>query len=342
MKRLSAAIVCLLLWTTPVLATDMESVDTENEVKTGEITISRELSVEKEKPHGVFMDPILTGSRSVTGFSAPNANVTIYDEKSVVIGSGTSDENGHFQITLTRAIQIGDVLVAKDDRDGEFKAPAETLATIERRAYISGHRHYMNPNVVVSRGEVAMMVARLQTGRTSFKRLKKSGFRDASGGWYTAAVDHVSRKGVLRGYPDNTFHPNRGMTRAEFAAMLCRLMPASKSTNHPFKDSYGHWASRSIGKAFNSGWISGYTDGKFHPNRRVTRAEAVAMLNRAMGRKTTAASFRETTHMDRMVSFIDVRPNHWAYFDLLDGANTHRVMEKQNKKDVDRWVQVGK
>lgn len=342
MKRLSAAMICLLLWTTPVLATDMEGVSTENEVKPAEITISRELSVENKTPHGVFMDPVVTGTRVVTGFSAPNANVTIYDERSVVIGNGISDENGHFQITLTRAIRIGDVLLAKDDRDGEFKAPAETLATVERRAYISGHRHYMNPDVVVSRAEVAMMVARLQTGQTSFKRMKKSGFRDGSNGWYTAAVDHVSRKGVLRGYPDNTFHPNRGMTRAEFASMLCRFAPAAKATGHPFRDSYGHWASRSIGRAYNSGWISGYGDGKFHPNRRVTRAEAVAMLNRAMGRKTTAASFREATHMERMVSFIDVRPNHWAYFDILDAANTHRVMEKQNKKAVDRWVQVGK
>lgn len=334
--------ICLLLWTTPVLATDMESVSTENEVKPAEITVSRELSVEKEKPHGVFMDPVITGTRMVTGFSAPNANVTIYDEKSIVIGNGTSDENGHFQITLTRAIHVGDVLLAKDDREGEFKAPAETLATLDRRAYISGHRHYMNPNVVVSRGEVAMMVARLQTGKTTLRGVKKSGFRDCSNGWYTAAVDHVSRKGVLRGYPDNTFHPNRGMTRAEFAGMLCRFAPAAKATGHPFRDSYGHWASRSIGRAYNSGWISGYGDGKFHPNRRVTRAEAVAMLNRAMGRNTKASSFRETRNMEKMQSFIDVRPNHWAYFDILDAANTHRVMEKQNKKAVDRWVQVGK
>lgn len=340
MKRLSAAMVCLLLWTTPVLATDMESVSTENEVKPAEITISRELSVDNKTPHGVFMDPVVTGTRVVTGFSAPNANVTIYDERSVVIGNGISDENGHFQITLTRAIRIGDVLLAKDDRDGEFKAPAETLATVERRAYISGHRHYMNPDVVVSRGEVAMMVARLQTGQTSFKRMKKSGFRDASNGWYTAAVDHVSRKGVLRGYPDNTFHPNRGMTRAEFASMLCRFAPAAKATGHPFKDSYGHWASRSIGRAYNSGWISGYGDGKFHPNRRVTRAEAVAMLNRAMGRNTKASSFREARNMEKMDSFIDVRPNHWAYFDILDAANHHQVKKKSDKRAVDEWLKV--
>lgn len=342
MKRLSAAIACLLLWTTPVLATNTENVSVENEVKPPEITISREVSVVKETPHGVFMDPILTGTRVVTGFSAPNSNVTIYDEKSLVIGEGASDENGHFQITLTRTVRIGDVIIAKDDRNGEFKAPAETLATLDRRAYISGHRHYMNPNAVVSRGEVAMMVARLETGKIRVKGIKRSGFRDCSNGWYTAAVDHVSRRGILRGYPDNRFCPNRGMTRAEFASMLCRLMPASRSTSHPFKDSYGHWASRSIGRAYNSGWISGYSDGKFHPNRRVTRAEAVAMLNRAMGRNTKASSFRETRNMEKMQSFIDVRPNHWAYFDILDAANTHRVMEKQNKKAVDRWVQVGK
>ncbi|CAC9934415.1 hypothetical protein PEPCOX59622_01504 [Aedoeadaptatus coxii] len=342
MKKFVAAIICLLLWTAPVMAENAESVNPENERNPANMTAKENVPAEKETPHGVFMDPIVTGMRTVTGFGAPNANITIYDATSVVMGKGTSDGNGRFQITLTRAIRIGDVLVAKDDHNGEFKAPAETLATMERRAYVSGHRHYMNPNVVVSRAEVAMMVARIETGKTTLRGIKKSGFRDASGGWYTTAVDYVSRKGILRGYPDNTFHPNRGMTRAEFASMLCRFAPAAKATGHPFRDSYGHWASRSIGRAYNSGWISGYGDGKFHPNRHVTRAEAVAMLNRAMGRKTTAASFRETTHMDRMVSFIDVRPNHWAYYDLLDGANTHRVMEKQNRKAVDRWVQVGK
>ena len=44
--------------------------------------------------------------------------------------------------------------------------------------------------------------------------------------------------------------------------------------------------------------------------------------------------------MEKMDSFIDVRPDHWAYFDILDAANHHQVKKKSDKRAVDEWLKV--
>lgn len=294
-----------------------------------------------EDSRGIFIDVPVAGERRVTGIASPNAEITITDKKDAFLGKGVSDENGRFSVALSRPIEKGETLFVAD-AEGERSESnlAVPIATERRGAYIQGHRHYMNPDATITRAEVAMMVARLETGKMTVTGKKVTGFKDASYGWYTTAIDIVSRKGILKGYGDNRFYPNRGMTRAEFATMLTRLTPPSERATHPFTDSSRHWASRFIGKAYNSGWVGGYKDGQFHPNRRVTRAEAVSMLNRALGRNTDAESFQETLHMEKMQSFIDVRPNHWAYYDLLDGANNHHVKRKAKRSDRDEWIEI--
>ncbi|MDY3118388.1 MAG: S-layer homology domain-containing protein [Peptoniphilus sp.] len=351
MKKLVTAILFLSLLTTPVWAEEAPVVEGDG-VTVRAVAVDSQFAeqdatgavpeTEKVVSRGLFVDPVIAGKATVTGIAAVNVDVCVYDGAGNLLGKARSDANGRFQIQTVRIIRERENLRVTDGENAEKTATAEQIPTELRRGYVTGHRHYLRPNDGITRAEAAMMLARIESGDTTIRGKKTTGYKDASYGWYTEAIDRVSRKGFMRGYKDNTFKPNRGMTRAEFASVLVRLAPGENRKTHPFTDSGHHWASDAIGKAYNRGWIKGYKDGQFHPNRYVTRAEAVAMFNRALGRKTTAQSFRETVHMERMTSFIDVRPDHWAYFDVLDGANTHRVKEKSNKNDVDQWIEVVK
>ncbi len=85
----------------------------------------------------------------------------------------------------------------------------------------------------------------------------------------------------LKGYPDQSFRPDRSLSRAELAAVLSRIMPAGQggAASQSFVDVHAqHWAAASIALAVQQGWMSGYKDGSFAPDRKVTRAELTQAL----------------------------------------------------------------
>lgn len=82
------------------------------------------------------------------------------------------------------------------------------------------------------------------------------------------------------------FNPNKIVTRAEMATMICRMM-GSKSGG-PIKATFAdvptsHWANSFINEAVNLGIVNGYGNGKFGPSDTVTYIQAVAMVLRAAG-----------------------------------------------------------
>ena len=87
-----------------------------------------------------------------------------------------------------------------------------------------------------------------------------------------------------------------------------------------------------MGKAYAAGVIKGYEDGSFKPDREITRAEAVAMFNRAFNRNTTEASLANVENRKAVEDFNDTA-NHWAYYDIIDAANERTVNSKG-------WVKV--
>jgi hypothetical protein len=86
----------------------------------------------------------------------------------------------------------------------------------------------------------------------------------------------------MNGYPDGMFKPERGISRAELAAVLSRIIPVNAAVavevpqlsdlKKPF------WASESIHTALEQGWLKGYTDGTFQSARFVTRAELAQVV----------------------------------------------------------------
>ena len=78
--------------------------------------------------------------------------------------------------------------------------------------------------------------------------------------------------------------PDAPITRAEFATLFARFDESGTEPAGGFSDLSGHWARESVGRAAALGWIDGYEDGTFRPDNRITRAEAMTMVNRVLNR----------------------------------------------------------
>ena len=154
------------------------------------------------------------------------------------------------------------------------------------------------------------------------------GFSDVSeGDWYSSYVHFARKYGIVQGYEDGTFRPTQPVRRAELVKMVCGFF-AVTGGSHPFPDvPADYWAAREIGYAAARGWISGGSDGTFQPGRSVTRAEAVKILNRAMG--------RQAEERDVASPFADVSRDHWAYWEILEAAVGHDY-EKNSQGEI--WL----
>lgn len=142
---------------------------------------------------------------------------------------------------------------------------------------------------------------------------------------YYAAVKTVAAWHLMSGYPDGTFRPDQAITRAEFIAML-RPFYAETGTDGtaPYDDvPSSHWAAQAIADASASGVLEGFEDGCFYPEKTLTRAEAVRIVNRLLGYQTDEQALDSTTPENL---YVDVSRNHWAYYDILDATYSNKLL----------------
>jgi len=112
-----------------------------------------------------------------------------------------------------------------------------------------------------------------------------AGFSDLMGHWAEEPIERWATRGLVAGYPGGTFQPNREISRAEFVALVNRAFIKSVDcdVDAGFTDvPAGKWYSVDIAAAKAAGYISGYTDGTFGPNRTITRQEAASVLTRLL------------------------------------------------------------
>ena len=91
-------------------------------------------------------------------------------------------------------------------------------------------------------------------------------------------IEKFAEKGYITGYEDGTFKPNNTITRAEIAQILSSFNINLKFEDVNFKDSNG-WFSNAIKKATENGFLSGYKDGTFKPNNKITRFEMIKITS---------------------------------------------------------------
>jgi len=111
-------------------------------------------------------------------------------------------------------------------------------------------------------------------------------FEDVADTDYEEAVNTLVALGVITGYEDGTYRPERVVTRAEMAKLMVELLgygdlvSGSKSN---FADTQGHWADAWIALAAGRGIVIGDGDGNFRPDATVTYDEVYTMLVRGLG-----------------------------------------------------------
>ena len=198
------------------------------------------------------------------------------------------------------------------------------LNTQEHVVYLEGHEDKVRPDDSVTRAEAAKMLYTLLEDPAPGE---EDTFSDVEPGqWYESYVDSLAALGVLSGYEDGSFQPQRPITRGEFAAVLSRLLPQETPSELDLAAQFpdveeDHWAYAALCQAVDQGWLSGFEDGTLQPNAPVTRAQAVAMLNRLLGRSADEALL---TQEGPLLQFVDLPLDHWAYFHIAEASIPHQ------------------
>lgn len=103
--------------------------------------------------------------------------------------------------------------------------------------------------------------------------------KDIHNHWAKSQICVMQEKGYIGGYPDGCFKPNKEITRAEFVSILNKLFGYNKKSEMKVSDVHNSdWYYDSISIALESGYIGGYPDGTFKPNKAITRQEAASVI----------------------------------------------------------------
>ena len=213
------------------------------------------------------------------------------------------------------------------------------LNTTDHFAYIVGYGNgEVRPQNNITRAEVATIFFRLLTDDVRDENLTKTNrYSDvAATAWYNTAVSTLSSMGIITGYPDGTFRPNAAITRAEFAAIAARFDNDGDKTAAKFSDIATHWAKDEISIAYNNGWINGYPDGTFGPQRDITRAETMTLVNRVLNRQPET----EDDLLPNMTVWTDnANPKAWYYLAVQEATNSHYYEFKTNSQ-YEKWTEL--
>ena len=306
----------------------------------------------------VFKDGTKRPVKDAAVDSGKNGNVNVQLPKGVDmdeenrIGVLVSDHKQQPQEKVNVYVK-GDLKQKADgetDKDGELILP-ETPATAERHsAYIVGYTDgTFRPENQMTRAEAAAIFARLlaEAKGEHISPAKYTNFTDTTvNAWYADYVNYLTGYGVIVG-EKSTFRPNEDISRAELTAMAVRFfevtgktadnttVKTNKAVDTRFSDvESGYWAAEYIQDAALYGWVQGYGNGSFKAESKITRAEAVTLINNLLGR--SADSEYISNNGRRLNTFSDVYAKHWAYAAILEAANSHNaVVDKE--KAVESW-----
>ena len=205
-------------------------------------------------------------------------------------------------------------------------------------AYIKGYPNgSFKPTDTITRAEAATIFYRLLTDSTrKAYATTYNSFKDVPAtAWYNTAVSTMAKLGIVNGGADGYFRPNDPITRAEIAAMIARCDGAYYTgSSTVFSDTYGHWAAGYIDRAYELGWINGYGT-TYAPDRYISRAETVAVLNRVLNRAPQYTSDLTRNY----TTFSDVATSAWYYLDVEEAANSHTYTRKSNA-DYETWTKL--
>ncbi len=280
------------------------------------------------------------------------AKFKIYTDDDDLIGTYTTDENGEITVgDLNKgeyyAVEItppkGYTLDSSRHNFSIVGGKTTVLSVTNERSEVpemlNGDDHFayiigrddglVHPEASITRAEVTTIFFRLLDPSVRDANLSyTNNYTDVSEDmWYNTAISTMTKLGIVNGRTATTFDPNAYITRAEFAAIAARFDESSLSEPADFTDIDDHWAAVEIGKAASNGWVNGYSDGTFKPDKYITRAEAMALINRVLNR----APEDTDDLLYYMVKWPDnMNTAEWYYLDVQEATNSHDYNRKLN------------
>lgn len=291
------------------------------------------------------INAVSAGAKFVRGNADANASITVYDSNGNSLGSTTAGDTGIYNVSLSRALRAGETIKVESKESGKVARTTEytvggvavSTEKVNQPAYIAGFPDgTFKPGKEVTRAEAVRMFDKLVNNGAELPKNPTTSFKDANNAWYSDEINYAVAKGFIKGYSDGTFKPNQAITRAEFAQMISTFVKNGYPGTGSFKDVKGHWASDAISALYGNKNIKGYSDGTFKPDQKLTRAEAVTILNSVFGRNTKSNSFANVSEAG-LRRFSDVSKSHWAYYEILDASNGHNAAKIEGMDQVSIW-----
>jgi len=193
----------------------------------------------------------------------------------------------------------------------------------------SAHQPYMQgypdgtfrPDQSITRAEIAAILSRVGPGQKlndqTVDYKDKEDFR-----WATNDILKVTSDGLMTGYKDGTFGPKLFMTRAEMAAIVVRWMNLTGELSSSFPDTKDHWSAHNIALVQEAGYMKGMPDGSFGPDKLLSHAEAVTIINRILKRGPLFGS--------QAPAWSDVTKNYWAFHDIEEATISHSYTNRED------------
>lgn len=196
------------------------------------------------------------------------------------------------------------------------------IFTTDHIAYVMGKNNgLIYPNADITRAEVATMFYRLltPTAQDYYTNTNSKYIDVTEKHWAQKYIIALTNANLLNGRTETIFRPDDYITRAEFVTIIYRVINGSYFKTSLFPDIEGHWAQEQISYVKNEGYING-TNGLFRPDDYITRAEAIAIINRVFGRLPESIS----SLSKEMKTFKDNQNiNAWYYLDIQEATNSH-------------------
>jgi hypothetical protein len=132
--------------------------------------------------------------------------------------------------------------------------------------------------------------------------------------WFSYYVTQIQNYGIMKGYENNSFLPNKSISRAEFIQALMNtqdylgIFYTQVEPTEYFNDVPADaWYTSAINSARAHGIVKGFSDNTFRPNQPITRAEAVQILVNA------SEKLIKYPDEDPVMNFADVKTTDWFY-----------------------------
>ncbi|MFC5468167.1 Ig-like domain-containing protein [Cohnella suwonensis] len=280
---------------------------------------------------------------TVTGETSASTAVDLYVGDKLIT-TITSDSKGHWAYSITAGLAAGTYEVRAVVKDAKGNAISSQVMTLAIQAKLGSHTRYIygfvdgtfGPLKFVTRDQMAAMLSRNLTDN-QIPRANEIAYKDTDKSWAKNEIEYARVAGVMKGYDTGNFGPKDHVTRAQMAVIAVRWLDKqckedlsysqyckAADSDATFTDIQGHWAEEQIKRIGAIGIMIGSSNGTFRPDDKLTREEAVTILNRLFLRGPLEGVSSAT--------FPDVSVNDWAFKEIEEAATDHRYELKGSKE----------